>query len=195
MSERRQHARYILMPPLAGRVLIDDIGPTEAQLIDVSIDGARMALTVDVGSQARLLAGSERSMAATFARPGGAPWKFVLIHNRLTTITAVASGGSRCVIAGNMVATPTFSAADLDGLIAANAACCAVVDTAILQARGAATLAVVQSLVAQAAHAGPDAIRAIDLSALRLLEREATLSWLADAERKHPSLEFVLPQG
>lgn len=196
MGERREHPRYFLMPPLAGRALIDEIGQADAQLLDASVDGARMVLAVDADSQARLLTGNERSMAATFARPTGAPWKFVLVHHSsLTTITAAASGDSRCVVAGRMGAVPSFSSANLEALIAANAACCTIVDAAVLRVRGAATLAAVQSFVAQAAKAGVDTIRAIDLSALRLLEREATLSWLADAGRKHPSLEFVLPQG
>ncbi len=195
MFERRQHARYILMPPLAGRALIDEIGQAEAQLLDVSIEGARMALAVDPDAQARLLAGTERSMAATFARPDGAPWKLVLIHSRLTTIAAAASGGSRCVVAGRMVVAPSFGNADLESLIGANAACCAVAQAAALQVRGAATLAIVQNFVAQAARAGAETIRSVDLSGVRLLERDATLSWLAEAGSKHPALEFVLPQG
>lgn len=195
MFERRQHVRYILMPPQAGRALIDDIGQVEAQLLDVSIEGARMALAVDTDAQARLLAGNERSMAATFARPNGAPWKFVLIHSRLTTIAAAAAGGSRCVVAGRMVVAPSFGSADLESLIVANAACCAVANAAALQIRGAATLAIVQTFVAQAARAGAETIRAVDLSAVRLLERDATLSWLVEAAGVHPALAFVLPQG
>lgn len=195
MSDRRQHPRYILMPPLAGRALIDDLGQVEADLIDVSIEGAKMSLSVSAEAQSRLLSGEERSMAATFVRSSAAPWKFVLIHSRLTTIAAAANGGSRCVVGGRFVVAPTFAAADLKALLAARAACCAVREGAVLQVQGAANLAAVQGFVTQAVKAVGVEVKQVDLSAVRLLERDATQAWLADAARKYPALEIVAAQG
>lgn len=182
-----------MMPPLTGRVLVDELGQVEAELLDVSIEGAKMSLTVSPDGQTRLLSGDERSMAATFSRPDGAPWKFVLIHSRLTTIAAAAHGGSRCVVGGRFMVAPTFGAVQLEALLTAKAACCAERNGDVLRVQGAVSLAAVQGFVAQATKVATVEIRQIDLAAVHLLEREATLAWIGEAAKKHPALQFITP--
>jgi hypothetical protein len=195
MLERRLHPRYILMPPLKGRALVDEVGQVDAELIDVSIDGARLALTVGADVQARLQSGPERSVAATFVRPGAMPWKLTLIHSRLTMVPPAASAAARCLVAGRFVTVPTFGSADLEGLVDARSACCATREGSSLRIRGGATLAVVQSHVAMLAKAAPADIDRVDLSGARLLERDATLAWIAAAGADYPALRFLTPQA
>lgn len=119
MHERRSHPRYQLTPPLPGRAFIDGIGQFEARLLDVSIEGARMRLELDSPDDlARFLAVGEKGITGAFARPEGTPWKFVLLHTRMTTLSADGSAGAACVIAGRFVAVPNFTIADLDQLVA-----------------------------------------------------------------------------
>jgi hypothetical protein len=119
MHERRSQPRYQLTPPLRGRAFIDVIGQFEAQLLDVSVDGARMLLEVNSPDDlARFLAAEEKGITGVFARPEGTPWKFVLLHTRMTTLNAAASAGAACEIAGRFVAVPNFTVADLERLAA-----------------------------------------------------------------------------
>lgn len=192
MFERRQHPRYILMPPLPGRALVDDLGQVEAELLDASIEGARLSLAVDGQAQTALLSGAERSIAATIVRPGGNSWKFVLIHSRMTTIAATPTGGSRCVVGGRFVVAPTFGVADLDAMLLSKTACRVVRRGDALLLEGAANLALLQSHVTPAAKTD---LARIDLSALHLIERDLMRTWLAEAARKYPALQFVLPQA
>lgn len=192
MFDRRQHPRYILVPPLAGRALVDDIGQVEAELLDASAEGARLSLIIDGAGQSLLLSGTERSIAATIGRPSGNPWKFVLVHSRMTTIAAAATGGSRCVVGGRFVVAPTFGVADLDAMLVSKTACRVVQRGAVLLLEGAANLAMLQSHVAPAAKTD---IACIDLSALHLLERDAMRAWIAEAANKYPALEFIQPKA
>lgn len=119
MHERRSHARYQLTPPLHGRAFIDGIGQFDAQLLDVSIHGARMILQLSSPDDlARFLTAEEKGITSVFARPVGVPWKFVLLHTRRTTLNAAGTAGAACVIAGRFVSVPTFTLADLDRLAA-----------------------------------------------------------------------------
>lgn len=192
MFERRQHSRYVLMPPLSGRAQADDLGQVDAELLDTSIEGARLSLVVDDVGQALLLSGAERSIAATFGRPGGNPWKFVLIHSRMTTVTAVAAGGSRCIVGGRFVAAPTFGVADLDAMLGSKAACRVELRNDVLVLKGAANLAMLQGYVAQAARMETSRI---DLSALHLIELDTMQAWIAEAAKKYPALEFIQPKA
>ncbi len=119
MNERRAHLRYQLTPPLPGRAYIDAIGQFDAQLLDVSVEGARMLLQLGgAGDLARFLAVSEKGITGAFARPAEPPWKFVLLHTRMTTLNGDGGPGAACVIAGRFTEVPTFSAADLERLLA-----------------------------------------------------------------------------
>ena len=119
MQERRAHPRYQLIPPLLGRAFVDGIGQFEAQLLDVSVDGVRLLLQIGTPDElARFLAATEKSITATFGRPEGEPWKFALLHTRMTTLDATGSAGARCLIAARFVAVPNFTVADLEGLVA-----------------------------------------------------------------------------
>ena len=119
MHERRAHPRYQLDPPLSGRAFIDAIGQFDAQLLDVSADGARMLLELNSPDDlARFLAAREKGITGAFARPEATPWKFVLLHTRMTTLNAAGSAGAACVIAGRFVAVPNFTVADLERLVA-----------------------------------------------------------------------------
>jgi hypothetical protein len=118
MQERRAQPRYQLIPPLRGRVLIDAVGQFEAQLLDVSLDGARLLLQMNSPDDlAGLLAAREKNMTATFARPGGEPWKFALLHARSTTLDAPAGKSVACMIASRFVTVPNFTVADLEALV------------------------------------------------------------------------------
>ncbi len=122
MLERRQHLRYELTPPLPGRAFIDGGEQFEAHLLDISIDGARLALSLDgADNWGTLLSGLEKTITGVFARPSGVPWKFVLLHTRMTEL-ALGRVDTDCVVAGRFLSVPTFTAADLDILVAANLA-------------------------------------------------------------------------
>jgi hypothetical protein len=119
MDERRSHPRYQLAPPLRGRAFIDAIGQFDAQLLDVSVDGARMTLELKSPDDlVRFLAAREKGITGAFARPEGPPWKFVMLHTRRTTLNADGSAGAACVIAGRFVEVPNFTVADLERLVA-----------------------------------------------------------------------------
>lgn len=192
MFERRQHPRYILMPPLAGRALVDDVGQVEAELLDASTEGARLSLAIDGPGRALLLSGEERSIAATIGRPSGNPWKLVLIHSRMTTIAAAPTGGSRCIVGGRFVVAPTFGVADLDAMLLSKTACRVAHRGDALLLEGATNLATLQSHVTLAAKTD---IARVDLSSLHLLERDAMQAWLAEAVNKYPALEFIQPKA
>ena len=118
MHERRQHTRYQLTPPLRGRASIDDFGQCDAQLIDVSIEGAQMILELgNAEALARFLALQEKAINCAFPRSGGMPWKFVLLHTRMTTVNEDDAVGGKCVIAGRFVAVPNFTEADLGQMV------------------------------------------------------------------------------
>jgi len=119
MQERRHYPRYRLTPSLPGRAYIDAIGQFDAQLIDVSVEGARM--TLDLGNAddlARFIAADEKGITGAFARPEGAPWKFVLLHTRMTTVSEEGGAAGRCEIAGRFVVVPSFTVADVEQLVA-----------------------------------------------------------------------------
>jgi len=119
MDERRSQPRYQLTPPLHGRAFIDAIGQFDAQLLDVSVDGARMLLELSSPDDlVRFLAAAEKGITGAFSRPEGAPWKFVMLHTRRTTLNAAGSAGAACVIAGRFVEVPSFTVADLERLVA-----------------------------------------------------------------------------
>ncbi|RLJ62856.1 hypothetical protein [Sulfurisoma sediminicola] len=119
MLERRAHPRYQLIPPLRGRAFIDAIGQFEAQLLDVSVDGVRLLLHMsNPDDLARFLVATEKSITATFGRPEGEPWKFALLHTRMTTLDAAGSAGAQCLIASRFVTVPNFTVADLERLVA-----------------------------------------------------------------------------
>ena len=122
MLERRARLRYRLNPPLPGRAFIDGIGQFDAQLLDVSTEGARMTLALNPADDpARFAAAGEKGVTAVFARPDGVPWKLVLLHTRLTPSNAAGSAAA-CDVAGRFVDVPSFTAADLDQLVAAGLA-------------------------------------------------------------------------
>lgn len=126
MLERRSQPRYQLTPPLRGRAFIDGIGQFDAQLLEVSVHGVRMMLQLSSPDDlARFLAAGEKGITSAFTRPEGAPWKFVLLHTRITTLTAADSAGAACAIAGRFIAAPNFTLADLERLVAERLAVCA----------------------------------------------------------------------
>jgi hypothetical protein len=123
MVERRARPRFQLIPPLRGRAFIDAVGQFDAKLLDVSVDGARLQLHMgNPDHLSRFLAAREKGITAAFPQSGGAPWKFVMLHTRATTLEAQGSAGAECVIAGRFVAVPNFTIADLDRLVAAKQA-------------------------------------------------------------------------
>lgn len=119
MQERRSQPRYRMTPPLPGRAFIDAVGQFDAQLLDVSEDGARMVLAPESAEDlARFLGAGEKGVTGAFGRPEGAPWKFVLLHTRTTALEADGGVSAACVIAGRFVAVPSFTVADLERLVA-----------------------------------------------------------------------------
>ncbi|MDP2792553.1 MAG: hypothetical protein Q8O25_00485 [Sulfurisoma sp.] len=119
MLERRSQLRYQLTPPLPGRAFVDGVGQFDAQLLDVSVEGARIWVAVnDADEMACFVATREKGVTGVFARPQGAPWKFVLLHTRATTCNADGSADAACVIAGRFVSVPTFTVADMERLVA-----------------------------------------------------------------------------
>lgn len=123
MQERRSQRRYQLTPPQRGRAFVDGIGQFDAQLLDVSVEGARLMLELSSPDDlARFLATAEKGITAVFAQPAGTPWKVVLLHTRMTSLEAAGSAGANCVIAGRFVAVPSFTVADLERLVDENLA-------------------------------------------------------------------------
>lgn len=121
--ERRRHTRYQLTPPLRGRASIDLFGQCDAQLIDLSIEGAQMILELGTpDALARFLGLKEKAINCAFPRSGGVPWKFVLLHTRMTTVSEDDAATGKCVIAGRFVAVPNFTAADMEQMVTARLA-------------------------------------------------------------------------
>jgi hypothetical protein len=106
----------------------------------------------------------------------------------MTTVMATPSGGSRCIVGGRFVVTPTFGANDLHAMLASKTACSMTQHGNVLLMEGAANLATVQSHVAQAAKAD---ISRVDMASLHMIERDATRAWLTEAGKKYPGLEII----